>query len=135
MNAAGTALENSGFTIGQSLLTTSSPTFATINSTARISTAGFMSLVNTTKTTAYTITTAESMVPCDATTAGFSVTLPTAVGNSGQEYVIKKLDSTANIVTVATTSSQTIDGVTTKTLTTQYQTIRVKSNGANWWVV
>lgn len=70
-----------------------------------------------------------------ASLGGFTVTLPTAVGRAGKSYVIKKTDATANVVTIGTTSSQTIDGTTTKTLTTQYQAIEVQSNGAAWLII
>lgn len=59
-------------------------------------------------------------------------TLPTAVGNTSY-YVIKNI--AAGAVTVATTSSQTIDGVTTQSLATLNQTIRLISDGANWRIV
>jgi hypothetical protein len=71
----------------------------------------------------------------NATGGAISLTLPTAVGASGQVYALKKIDSSANAVTVATTSSQTIDGRTTYSLTVQYQLIMVQSNGANWFLL
>ncbi len=71
----------------------------------------------------------------NATSAGFTVTLPTAIGVTGIEYTIKKTDSSINLVTIATTSSQTIDGITTKTLGTQYASITVISDGANWQII
>lgn len=63
----------------------------------------------------------------------FTVTLPTAVGITGRIYVIK--NSGAGTITIATTSSQTIDGVTTQTLSTQYSSYTVQSNGANWIIL
>jgi hypothetical protein len=63
----------------------------------------------------------------------FTVTLPTAVGIPGRTYIIK--NSSTDIVTIVTTSSQTIDGVTTQSLATQYSKIMVMSNGANWLIV
>lgn len=91
--------------------------------------------VITTRTSAYTATTSDHTIICNATTAAFTVTLPTAVGNTGQMYSIKKIDASANAITIATTSSQTIDGVTTRTLSTQYQGVTVQSDGANWFVI
>jgi len=66
-------------------------------------------------------------------TAGANtITLPTAVGITGYQFVIK---NTANAtVTLATTSSQTIDGAATQSLT-QYQSLTVVSNGANWIII
>ena len=65
----------------------------------------------------------------DCTTGTFTVTLPTAVGQPGKFYVIK--NSGSGTITVATTSSQTIDGNLTETLD-QYDSIQVVSDGTNW---
>jgi hypothetical protein len=66
---------------------------------------------------------------------GITVTLPTAVGFSGGAYYIKKVDSAAGNVTIATTSSQTIDGGATYLLVNQYQFVIVVSDNANWQIV
>jgi hypothetical protein len=66
--------------------------------------------------------------------SAITVTLPNAVGNAQLMYTIKKADSGSGTVTIATTASQTIDGVSTKTLTNQYANITVVSDGANWVV-
>lgn len=89
----------------------------------------------TTRTAAYTATTSDCTILCNATTAAFTVTLPTAVGNTGQVFVIKKVDASANAVTVGTTSSQTIDGSTTRPLAAQWNSVTVQSDGANWVVI
>lgn len=65
----------------------------------------------------------------NATSGTFTITLPTAVSNTNL-YVIK--NSGTGIITVATTSSQTIDGVTTQVIPTQYSSISVVSDGSNW---
>jgi hypothetical protein len=88
-----------------------------------------------TKTSAYTITASDYTIGADATSAGFTVTLPTAVGIPGQAFVIKKIDSSANAVTIGTTSSQTIDGATFYVMGYQYQSVTVQSNGANWLII
>jgi hypothetical protein len=63
-----------------------------------------------------------------------SIQLPTAVGVLGQEYVIKKTDTSGTALTVSTTSSQTIDGATTYSLPAQYNGVIVQSDNANWWI-
>ncbi|HZF63800.1 MAG TPA: tail fiber domain-containing protein [Chitinophagaceae bacterium] len=65
-------------------------------------------------------------------TSAATVTLPTAVGINGRMYFIKNASTNNSQLTVATTSSQTIDGSTSHVLTTQYQTLIVASNGLNW---
>lgn len=60
-----------------------------------------------------------------------TITLPTAVGVAGLEFKI--VNSGSGTVTVNTTSSQTINGTSTRTLT-QWQGATFVSNGANWIV-
>lgn len=87
-----------------------------------------------TVTTTYSIATLDTGILADATSAAFTVTLPTAVGSYAQ-YVIKKKDSSANRVTVATTSSQTIDGNTTFVIISQNESITVASDNSNWYIL
>lgn len=61
-----------------------------------------------------------------------TLTLPTAVGNLNK-YTITNVST--NIVTVATTSAQTIDGLTSYLLDDQYFSIDVMSNGSNWYII
>lgn len=63
-------------------------------------------------------------------TTTMTLTLPTAVGNNNM-YTIKNNDATHS-TTVATTSAQTIDGAASVVIATQYQSISVVSDGANW---
>jgi hypothetical protein len=100
-----------------------------------ITTAAGIRQALTTKTAAYTLTTLDYTVLGNATTASFSLTLPTSVGATGQVYIIKKVDSTANTVTITTTSSQTIDGSSSKVLSYQYDGFQLQSDGANWMII
>lgn len=59
-----------------------------------------------------------------------TLTLPTAVSNTNR-YSIKNTNTGTSVVTIATTSSQTIDGVTTQTLAAN-QSIDLISNNTNW---
>lgn len=69
----------------------------------------------------------------EVTATGQTITLPTAVSIAGRTYTVKLTASGS--ATVATTSSQTIDGVTTYSLASQYKLVTVVSNGANWIIV
>lgn len=76
-----------------------------------------------------TLDVTDYLINCTANT--FTVTLPTAVGITGRTYIIK--NSGTGIITLATTSSQTIDGVASGIFTlVQWDSITVTSNGANW---
>lgn len=61
-----------------------------------------------------------------------TITLPTAVGNSNL-YTIKNVGSA--IITIATTSSQTIDGSASASLAVQYTSLDLISDGSNWNIV
>lgn len=84
----------------------------------------------TAQTSNYAVQAFDYQIECTANS--FTVTLPTAVGITGTMYSIK--NSGTGTITVATTSSQTIDGSLTQPLT-QYDNLVVMSNGANWLVV
>lgn len=88
--------------------------------------------VTASKTTTYTATTADDFIPCDATSAGFTVTLYTAVGNSGRRLIIEKTDSSTNAVTIDGLSTETIQGALTAVLKTQNESITIVSNGTEW---
>lgn len=63
-------------------------------------------------------------------------TLPTAIGINGKVYNIKNLDSTENgVVTINTTSDQTIDVINTSVVITYPQSLTVQSTGANWIII
>jgi hypothetical protein len=66
------------------------------------------------------------------TATGQTITLPTAASITGREYFIKLTAS--GTCTIATTSSQTIDGSTSVILNGQNRWIRVASNGSNWYI-
>lgn len=67
-------------------------------------------------------------------TGATTITLPTAVGIQGTKFSIKRMDAT-NTTTINTTAAQTIDGVTSKTLISQYQSMTVRSDGSNYFIL
>lgn len=70
----------------------------------------------------------------DATSGTFTVSLPDCVSNIfGREYHIKKIDSSANSVTIGIVSDDTIDGLTSYSMTTQYASISVVCVSATLW--
>ena len=79
--------------------------------------------------------TSDEIILANATSASITITLPKAVGLTGQTYTIKRINSGGNDVTVGTTSSQTIDGITTYALSAQYKYVKVASDGAHWIII
>ena len=72
------------------------------------------------------------LVLCDATNDSFAITLPNAKNSVNSNFIVKKTDSSANTVTINTTSSQTIDGESSIVLNNQYENISVVSDKSNW---
>ena len=68
----------------------------------------------------------------EVTSGSPTLTLPTAVGIVGYFFTIKNTGS--GTVTLATTSSQTIDGASTQSIS-QYTALQVVSNGTNWLLI
>jgi len=120
---------NTGNLIG--IKTNGTTGFNTISPTSTVTVAGSFSTAYVAESASYTATISDHTIDCTANT--FTVTLPDATGISGREYVIK--NSGAGVITLACTSTQTIDGVTTKTLNTQYSGLTAQSTGANWIVI
>ena len=82
------------------------------------------------KTGTYGISDSDYLINCTANT--FTVTLPTAVGITGREYIVK--NSGSGVITLDGNGAETIDGSANKTLN-QYDSITVVSDGANWIIV
>jgi lysophospholipase L1-like esterase len=88
------------------------------------------------QTAAYTAIQGE-LVRCDPTTAGFAVTLPTAIGATKRICVLNESTST-NAITINTTSSQTAGGFASGALSIAAavgaagSSLIFSPNGANW---
>jgi hypothetical protein len=69
----------------------------------------------------------------DTTSATVNATLPTAVGNKGSSFTIKKINSGGSLFTANTTSAQTIDGATSVNWTGKGAFIFTSDN-SNWFL-
>ena len=74
------------------------------------------------------------MLLVDTASASITINLPTAVGYTGLEYIIKKM-AVANTVTIDASGTQTIDGGLTYSLSLIYEYVRIISDGSNWQIV
>ena len=89
-----------------------------------------------TKTTTYPMTTADNFIFGDTSSAAFTLTLPTAVGNTGKVFEIKYSDSGfANALTVDGNGSETVGGSANQKLHTLGETLKVISNGTNFDII
>lgn len=72
------------------------------------------------------------VLPVNANSAAVTVNLPDATTCKGREYIVKKIDASANTVTLDAYSTQTIDGALTQVISAQWSTRTVVSDGTNW---
>lgn len=86
------------------------------------------------KTAAYTATLDDRVILGDASGGAFSITLPTAVGNTDKIYYIKNIGA-SGAVTVDGDGTEEIDGATTQVLSLQYDSIVIVSDGVGWQIL
>lgn len=90
----------------------------------------------TTITADLTATLNHQIIFADCTSNPITVTLP-LVGSAenGKSYVVKKIDGSANAVTVVPAIGQTIDGGSSKSWNVQNTSYSIVWNGATWGVI
>lgn len=89
------------------------------------------------KSTTYTtvLADAETLFLVDATAGAVTINLLAAASYpTGTRIAVKKVDASANAVTIDANLSETIDGSLTRTLSTQYDVIVLRTNGVSWYV-
>jgi hypothetical protein len=112
--------------------TSQSGKFLTTDGTDTSWASGSSLVAVSTKTTTYTLQSSDDVILADASSAAFTLTLPAAASVTGKKFIIKKIDSGFNQVTIDGNSSETIDGSADRKLSTQYESITIVSDGTNW---
>lgn len=82
-----------------------------------------------------TLTGNEGVVICDCSFGPITITLPAANGFTGRTFVVKKKDSSSNVVTVNTQLNQTIDGALTRLIYSQYESMTFVCDGSEWFII
>jgi len=77
----------------------------------------------------YTVTTGDFFLACSGT---FTVTLPSAVGKSGNHYHFKNMGT--GTITIDGNGSETIDDQTTLVLA-PYDNAHLISDNTEWWII
>ncbi len=95
---------------------------------------------NLQKKTVRAATTTDSVAATDdvliASGASFTFTLPAASGLTGKILTFKHNDATlGRVYTIDGNASETIDGVVTKKICTQGETLQIICDGSNWFVL
>lgn len=94
---------------------------AYVDGTTQAVTAGTMSVATTDK-----------VVAADAASGAISVNLPPAA-TATRLLTVVKVDSSVNLVTIYPDGSETIDGASTRTLSSQWASVNLISDGTEWF--
>ena len=88
-----------------------------------------------TVTTSGNVVSGDYLIIADATAGAITMTLPPAALVPGRIYSFKRINSGANAVIVDGYAAETIDGNLTHTLTPQWNSVTIMSNGVAWFIL
>lgn len=75
------------------------------------------------------------LIIADATSGAITMALPPAALVPGRIYAFKRVNSGANAVVIDPNASETIDGAATYTLSAQWNSVTIMSNGTAWFII
>jgi len=96
--------------------------------------AGVTRKVTTQTTATLTLDATHHVVLCDASSNAITITLPAAASHSGREYYIKATNTTSS-VSIDTNGSETIDNNSSTRTLALYSTMKIVSDGTEWWII
>lgn len=88
----------------------------------------------TTQTTTYSAVN-KNVIGADSSGGAFVVTIPLAASNANGFIAIKKIDSSGNAVTMTASGADTIDGLASQSMSVQYDSVSLYSDGVSKWYV
>ena len=71
----------------------------------------------------------------DCTAGAISMTLPAVATSAKRTVQFKKIDASANTLTIQASGAELIDGINTKVIATQYTSVTLHCNGTSWDIV
>jgi len=96
---------------------------------------GDATFATSTKSSGYTISTTDTVIFANAASGAVTITLPLASGVAGYRFYVKRTDSSANACAVGVSGSDTIDGQSSITLSAQYMSLTLVSDGSAWYII
>ena len=87
------------------------------------------------KAASYNATSADGVILCDATTGAITIGLPAAASSTNVVITIKKVDASANAVTLDGNLAETIDGAATQVISSQWTSVTVVCDGSSWCII
>lgn len=128
----GKTVSGIGIPIGATITARASTTSITISSAATLSVTGVTMTIADTQPALKIFT--DNKVYVDCTTCNQVLRIPTPVGNSSQEFMIKKIDNGPNRV-ILYCAEGNIDGGAQYDMDTPMHSVTVTSDGSAWWCI
>lgn len=75
------------------------------------------------------------IILCDASGGAITLNLPAAASLIGKVFEIKKIDSTANTVTIDPSGAEQIEGDTTAQLSFEGECLTIICDATEWWII
>jgi hypothetical protein len=116
----------------RSFITATAPTLAPTRFGTPVSFGGSISQPVRTITTDYVVTNFDRMIFADTTSNGITIYLPSATTTAGREFIIQRVVSGANPLTVQAYTGETVEGSGSVTLSAAGDTITIISNGTDF---
>jgi hypothetical protein len=88
-----------------------------------------------TVTSSYTVLDPDLLILANASSGDVTVTLQTAAGRERRRVIVKKTDTSSNLVIIDPDGSETIDGSSTISLTQKNAVREMMSDGTNWRLI
>lgn len=96
---------------------------------------GPLDRTSTTATGTLIVQPSDNAIFCDATAGSFTLYLPSITSSPGRQLFIKKIDNTANTITVLAATNNFIEFVTNYTLQFQGDNAAIQNDGLNHWFI
>ena len=86
-------------------------------------------------TSSYSVEGRDVMILASASSSNTYIYLPPAEYAVFRVLIVKRIDSSIHDVVIEPYGSQTVDGASSTTLTDQWDSVMVVSDGSNWFIV
>jgi hypothetical protein len=116
----------------RSFITQQAPTLAPTRFGAPVNFSGSITQPVRTITTDYVITNFDRVLFADTTSNGITIYLPSATTTAGREFIIQRVVSGANPLTIQAYTGETVEGSGSVTLSAAGDTITIISNGTDF---
>jgi hypothetical protein len=116
----------------RSFITAQAPTLAPTRFGAPVNFSGSITQPVRTITTDYVVTNFDRMLFADTTSNNITIYLPSATTTAGREFIIQRVVSGANPLTVQAYTGETVEGSGSVTLSAAGDTITIISNGTDF---